>query len=30
MVNGFMPKSLKEALDIRSNYDVVPYGGEQI
>ncbi|MBN1053435.1 molybdopterin dehydrogenase [Clostridium botulinum] len=27
MVNGFMPKSLKEALDIRSNYDVVPYGG---
>ncbi|AOR24651.1 FAD binding domain-containing protein [Clostridium taeniosporum] len=27
MVNGFMPRSLKEALDIRSKYDVVPYGG---
>lgn len=27
MVSGFMPKSLNEALEIRANHKVIPYGG---
>lgn len=27
MVNGFKPATLKEALEIRANHEVVPYGG---
>ena len=27
MVNGYMPASLREALEIRANHDVVPYAG---
>jgi len=27
MVNGYVPNNLQEALDVRGQYDVVPYGG---
>lgn len=27
MVNGYMPKTLKEALEIRAEHDVIPYSG---
>ena len=27
MVNGYAPKTLAEALELRSKYDLVPYAG---
>ena len=27
MVNGYVPKTLAEALELRSKYDLVPYAG---